>query len=289
MVGVTSLKLARRSQWVLSIVLPASLIVVLLLADLVEGPKTAYVGVLTAIPFLSAVFGTPKSTALVSALTWLSAFAFGLFASDGNERAQTVRLVIIALFSVIAVIAASVRTRREKQLSEAMAKAAQAELMRSQANTDALTGLHNRRGVIERINDRECSESTLAIIDIDHFKDINDRYGHIVGDEVIQAVGARLVGGLSGEDIVGRWGGDEFVVLLNLEIGLGAHVIERVFSEVRSEPFATSVGQIPLEISVGLSSWHDGEILDTVLARADKALYSAKNSGRNRFVVATTV
>ena len=279
----------RHSQWVLSIVLPLVLIAVILIADVIEGPKTAYVGVLSAIPLLSAVFGTPRVTAGISVITWFSAFTFGHLASDGNVRAQTVRLVIIAIFSVIAVLAAVVRTRRETQLSVAMTQAAQAEAMRKQANADPLTGLLNRRGVVEKLAQRTSPKSTVAILDVDHFKLVNDQFGHIAGDEVIRAVGSRISGGISRNDVVGRWGGDEFVIVLDLELEQGTAVIERVFQQVSAEPLSTSVGEIPVALSVGISEWNNGESLDCVLARADSALYSAKGSGRNQLVVAAGV
>ena len=281
-------KMQRHSQWVLSIVLPIVLIAVILAADVIEGPKTAYVGVLSAIPLLSAVFGTPRATAFISVVTWSSAYTFGRLASDGNARSQTVRLVIIAIFSVIAVLAAVVRTRREAQLALAMTQAAQAEVMHQQATSDPLTGLLNRRGVVEKLEYHDVPKSTVAVIDVDRFKMINDRYGHIVGDEVIQAISARISGGISRNDVVGRWGGDEFVVVLELSIDKGTAVIERVFNQVSAEPLSTTVGEIPVGISVGISEWIDGEPLDKVLARADAALYSAKDSGRNQFVVAAS-
>ena len=278
----------RLSQWVLSIVLPIVLIAVILAADVIEGPKTAYVGVLSAIPLLSAVFGTPRATAFISVVTWSSAYTFGRLASDGNARSQTVRLVIIAIFSVIAILAAVVRSRREAQLALAMTQAAQAEVMHQQATSDPLTGLLNRRGVVEKLEYHDVPKSTVAVIDVDRFKMINDRYGHIVGDEVIQAISARISGGIARNDVVGRWGGDEFVIVLELGIDKGAAVIERVFNQVSAEPLSTTVGEIPVGISVGISEWIDGEPLDKVLARADAALYSAKDSGRNQFVVAAS-
>jgi diguanylate cyclase (GGDEF)-like protein len=279
----------RHSQWVLSIVLPVVLIAVILTADVIEGPKTAYIGVLSAIPLLSAVFGTPRATVFISVVTWLSAFAFGHLASDGNARSQTVRLLILAIFSVIAILAAVVRTRREAQLSAAMTLAAQADAMRQQANSDPLTGLLNRRGVVEKLKNHNVPKSTVAIIDVDRFKSINDRYGHIVGDEILQAVGSRISGGVSRNDVVGRWGGDEFVIVLELAVDQGKAVIERVFNQVSAEPLSTTIGEIPIAISVGISEWIDGEPMDNVLARADGALYSAKESGRNQFVVAAPV
>ena len=288
MVETKRYKMQRHSQWVLSIVLPIVLIAVILAADVIEGPKTAYVGVLSAIPLLSAVFGTPRATAFISVVTWSSAYTFGRLASDGNARSQTVRLVIIAIFSVIAVLAAVVRTRRDAQLALAMTQAAQTEVMHQQATSDPLTGLLNRRGVVEKLEYHDVPKSTVAVIDVDRFKMINDRYGHIVGDEVIQAISARISGGISRNDVVGRWGGDEFVVVLELSIDKGTAVIERVFNQVSAEPLSTTVGEIPVGISVGISEWIDGEPLDKVLARADAALYSAKDSGRNQFVVAAT-
>lgn len=271
---------------VLSVVLPIAFIAVILGADVIEGPKTAYVGVLAAIPLLSAVFGTPRATALVSVITWISAFAFGHLASDGNARAQTVRLVIIAIFGVIAVIAAVVRTRLEAQLSSALTQAAQVEAMRVQAHSDSLTGLLNRRGVIEKVQQLRSERATLAMIDIDRLKLINDSYGHVIGDEIIRAVGSRISGGVSRNDVVGRWGGDEFVVVLELDIDQGLAVVERLFHQVSAGPLSTTVNEIPFGISVGVTEWVIGEPLESVLDRADTALYSAKDAGRSRFIVA---
>ena len=277
----------RYSKVVLAVVFPLLLTGVILFADVIEGPKTAYVGVLSAIPLLSAVFGTPRSTALVSVITWLSAFTFGRFAADGNVRAQTVRLVILAIFSVIAVMAAFLRTRQERRLAVALTQAAQADAMRHQAQSDSLTGLLNRRGVLERIRDCSTKQLLVSLIDIDEFKDINDRYGHLVGDEVIQAVAARIEGGLSREDVIGRWGGDEFVIVLEMGLEFGSTVIQRVFDRVNSQPLSTSAGRITVGISGGLCAWDRDEALESVLARADLALYAAKHDGRKHFVVGT--
>ena len=86
----------RGTQWLLGVVLPLALVVIILTADYLEGPKTAYVGVLAAVPMLSAVFARPLVTLAVGVITWLAALGFGLAASDGNVPAQRVRLVIIA-------------------------------------------------------------------------------------------------------------------------------------------------------------------------------------------------
>jgi hypothetical protein len=129
----------------LSVIVPVLLIAVILGADLREGPKTAYVGVLTAVPFFAAIFGSPLMTAITAVITWISALGFGLIASDGNAPAQTVRLIIIAVAGVIAVGASYVRQRRDVQFQQAQRAAAEAQVLRVQAGQDELTGRCTRR------------------------------------------------------------------------------------------------------------------------------------------------
>ncbi len=270
----------------LGVAVPLACIAIILYADVLEGPKTAYVGVLAAIPMLGAVFGTPRTTAFVAVATWLSAFLFGQIASDGNASSQRVRLIIIAIFGVIAIIASVIRVRREQGYAQAFLRAAQADLIEVQANTDISTGLLNRRGVIASLELRQAPEMTLAMFDIDTLKQINDTYGHLVGDEVIAGVGSRLAGGFSKDDVVGRWGGDEYIVILDTPMELGTKAVSRVFEQLTSEPIGTSAATISVGMSVGVATWADGEAIDGVLARADDALYQAKAKGRNQVVVA---
>jgi serine phosphatase RsbU (regulator of sigma subunit) len=115
---------------------PVALIVVILTADQMEGPKTAFVGVLAFVPMLAAVFARPVITAAVGATTWMAALVFGFVASDGNAPAQRVRLVIIAICGVIAVVAAAVRTRTDRALAAAQVAAAQAEVERRIASEE---------------------------------------------------------------------------------------------------------------------------------------------------------
>ena len=157
-------------SWWLALVVPCVLIAVILGADLREGPKTAYVGVLTAVPLFAAIFGTPLMTAVTSVITWTSALLFGLISADGNVPAQTVRLGIIAVAGVVAVVASYVRQRRERQFQEAQRRAAEAEFLRLQASHDDLTGLLNRRGFFERLQAEDVGEGTIVVIDCDDFK-----------------------------------------------------------------------------------------------------------------------
>lgn len=273
-----------RLRWMLGLVAPLAFIALILLADSAEGPKTAYVGVLAVVPMFSAVFARPATTAVVAVVTWISAYLFGQMSSDGNVTAQMVRLVIIAGVGLIATLAAFLRTRREAELVSALSRASQNEVIKAQASTDFLTGLLNRRGLLEKLTEKGPAERTLAIVDCDNLKRVNDELGHVAGDEYIQAIGGRLANSISKGDLVGRWGGDEFLVVLDLPQAQAEVVLTRVHRRVVERPISTAAGLVPSAFSIGLTGWPIGEALDLALARADKALYSAKDAGRNRVV-----
>lgn len=273
------------ASWTLSLVLPVVFLVLILGADYREGPKTAYVGVLTAVPFFAAVFGTPVMTAVTAVITWLSAFSFGLLASDGNVPAQTVRLGIIAVAGVIAVVASYVRQRRELQFQQARREADEAEFLRVQASHDDLTGLLNRRGVYERLESDDIRDGTVVVIDCDDFKYVNDSHGHLVGDEFLKGLAGRLSGAVSRDDVIARWGGDEFLIVVRGSFAEGSEVAARVVRDVTSRPMATAAGMIPVSLSAGAAPLTASGELDQALGAADRAMYSAKSSGTGQLVL----
>ena len=166
------------------------------------------------------------------------------------------------------------------------------ERTRQQATTDALTGLLNRRG-FETALQIACNEASqfrqslsLLIIDIDHFKNVNDTHGHLAGDKVLRNVGTILSANIKGKDTVGRFGGEEFAVLLpgtTLENGMHVGEILRLNIE-RSRLNGTEAGQIvgQVTVSIGVSEYQFGENSDNFIKRADDALYQSKRAGRNR-------
>ena len=273
------------ASWTLSLIVPIIFLVLILGADYREGPKTAYVGVLTAVPFFAAVFGTPVMTAVTAIITWLSAFSFGLLASDGNVPAKTVRLGIIAVAGVIAVVASYVRQRRELQFQQARREADEAEFLRVQASHDDLTGLLNRRGVYERLESDDIRDGTVVVIDCDDFKDVNDSYGHLVGDEFLKGLAGRLSGAVSRDDVIARWGGDEFLIVVRGSFAEGSEAAARVVREVTSRPMATAAGMIPVSLSAGAAPLTSSGELDQALGAADRAMYSAKASGTGKLVL----
>lgn len=154
---------------------------------------------------------------------------------------------------------------------------------------DELTGLANRRALIEVLKEeaeraaRYSRRFVLVMLDVDHFKQINDQHGHDVGDRALIGVAGLLHDGMRQYDACGRWGGDEFLLLLP-ESGLeeAKPMLERLVSRVRELRVQAPSGEIGLTVSVGMAQYRPGEAFNDTLTRADHALYSAKQQGRDR-------
>lgn len=161
---------------------------------------------------------------------------------------------------------------------------------RRHATIDELTGVWNRRSFFENAG-REFQRSQrtlrpLAVLmfDVDHFKSVNDTYGHAAGDQVLRGLAERCRSQLRIIDVIGRYGGEEFAVALpETDIEAAEHIAERLRTTVENTSFVTLHGSISLTISVGVAVYHpdDQTTLDAVIDRADRALYLAKRSGRN--------
>lgn len=159
------------------------------------------------------------------------------------------------------------------------------------ASTDELTGVFNRRRLLEMaegIRRLACDgNACIALLDLDHFKQVNDSYGHLAGDQVIRVVCDILLQHCREGDVVGRYGGEELLVCLpdgTLEQGMA--VAERIREALASSPVTHEDQTIVITASIGVAAWRDGETLSQWLTRADGALYEAKHDGRNRCVAA---
>jgi diguanylate cyclase (GGDEF)-like protein len=175
-------------------------------------------------------------------------------------------------------------------LANVTAQAQLHEELRSRAETDPLTGIANRRR-FNQVLEVECGRFTrghspfsVLMLDLDYFKDVNDRYGHAAGDEVLRQVAQILLATLRSTDVVARYGGEEFAVLLTETRIEGAMVIaERVRTAVEDRVLDVEGNEIALTVSIGVTS-HNGEESEAgeeLLKRADDALYRAKAAGRN--------
>jgi diguanylate cyclase (GGDEF)-like protein len=160
------------------------------------------------------------------------------------------------------------------------------EALLATAEQDPLTGLANRRA-LDRIRDQMGADGqvSLVLIDVDHFKAVNDRHGHALGDAVLRSLGGLLTRSVRTMDVVARWGGEEFLIALPGGSGrLGADAADRVCRRVRNHPWRQLADGLGVTVSAGVASGPVAD-LDVVLARADAALYTAKRSGRDRAVV----
>jgi diguanylate cyclase (GGDEF)-like protein len=162
------------------------------------------------------------------------------------------------------------------------------------AVTDPLTGAFNREFLVQRLPQEIAAARdldrplSLALVDVDRFKAVNDRYGHHVGDVVLTEVARRLRNAIRAGDLLVRYGGEEFLAVLpRADAGRAWEVGERMRQRVSERAFDVGDGiALLLRVSVGVAQWRSGEAMPALIERADAALYGAKDRGRNRVEVA---
>lgn len=216
---------------------------------------------------------------IVATYSW-----YGLF-GDGTVQHVTIALAV-ALYAASMVVMGRTHNREQRKVWEITAQLDRAnrELQR-RASHDALTGLWNRQRLEFALDDefdrseRYGGEFSLVMVDIDHFKSVNDTHGHEVGDRVLQELAKRLRASLRRADRAARWGGEEFMVLLpHTSTQAAFELAERLRAHVAETPF-DPVGRIT--ISAGVAGFVAGEERTLLLKRVDRALYMAKDAGRN--------
>lgn len=185
------------------------------------------------------------------------------------------------------------KTKRMIEIKEIEIKAILAQAHEI-ANTDVLTFLPNRRKIIVDLQEevirsnRYGTPLSISLLDIDYFKKINDTYGHTTGDETLRSVSARLREQIRNPDTIGRYGGEEFLIVLpSSEIKAAEEQAERLCQTIRALQIETNNHSFKVTISIGVAQYHIGdENWEQFLHRADEALYKAKDLGRNQWVVA---
>jgi diguanylate cyclase (GGDEF)-like protein len=230
----------------------------------------------------------------------LSVPRVAVVSADGTPFTETERRVVEELFGVIRVAAESEARYEElehRMLSlqrENLDLIVKNRLLSEVSSRDALTGLYNRWFVIEKIDSemnralRHGSPMSLLMLDIDHFKRVNDTWGHGAGDQVLQAIGKLLRDSCRVYDVPGRYGGEEFcIVLPETKPGNTGVVAERIRSRLESTELPCGDTSIVMTASIGIAGLDQPEGTDilspaALIDRADRALYSAKSRGRNR-------
>lgn len=196
---------------------------------------------------------------------------------DGVKQSLYLNLSISAIISAVVLAMISGMIRRHQDGIQEL------------ATLDSLTQLHNRRAfdllaaqaLLEA--ERGSLPLTALLIDLDHFKELNDSHGHLAGDEVLRQFARLLEGSLRQADILCRWGGEEFVVLLqDTDAGTGHKVAEKIRQRTEQSEFLFDDTRLSLTASIGVTSLSSSDTLRSLIARADQALYRAKQSGRNR-------
>lgn len=242
-----------------------------------------YFSVILLILYISAL--PQRAKALIS-LAVLAATAWQLIALRGEASewpysalAQNLLLVVnlglvSLLFGVILSGLEGVTERLERNY-------------RQEATHDALTGIYNRRAVLKAARQAVHTNYPFALlmVDIDYFKRINDEYGHELGDRALCHLVECLRVGLRDEDVLGRYGGEEFMIILRgmtLDDAMG--VAERLAALVREYPYAAKQGPLHMTVSMGVAVSSQAQELDALIALADRRLYRAKRSGRDRVV-----
>ena len=195
--------------------------------------------------------------------------------------------IIVTLGRFLSINADVSRLRQNLKQKHDALQAASSKLTEL-ASRDELTGLWNRREFMRLLQDearraaRHQTSFCVAIIDIDHFKNVNDKYGHLTGDAVLHELGQLLEFSRRATDTLGRYGGEEFTLLLQgARLSTATVALERTRNLVAQHDWGTIAPDLQLTISAGISAWHPGDTLTAVMNRADAALYQAKSDGRN--------
>jgi diguanylate cyclase (GGDEF)-like protein len=217
------------------------------------------------------------------------------------ELLHFMMLVIVLLW--MSLLGSYIAQLRESLARKKDALATALERLKELSSHDELTGLHNRRHLMHILDQqqeralRHEEPFALCILDLDHFKRINDTHGHGVGDEALRGFSERIRAHLRGMDIIGRgdnsdstfgrYGGEEFLLVLPYAGDTSARAcVERLRNAINAMPFPTSAGGLPITFSAGVAHYRKGETIAAMLDRADAALYRAKAEGRDRVEIA---
>ena len=226
---------------------------------------------------------------LAGTMVWKTSTEPALFPPHIEGLHFAFAVILLSATSLLAIRMGDLRARlaqRKLELQEALAT------IRALAQIDELTRLSNRRHVFEvlKAEQARCLRSaeplSVVLIDLDHFKAINDRHGHAVGDAVLRGFAQALREGLRETDGAGRWGGEEFLLVLpRMPASAAAALVDRLRGVVSERLLDPTVPALRLSFSAGVSECGGSEVVQDAIARADNALYEAKNAGRGRTMV----
>ena len=234
-------------------------------------------------------FGSAALLLLIfGALAWAKAPGFSLHTEVYNVALAAIILPQLSL------LAREIRRLRGLQIQQRTELATALERVREKAMRDGLTGLYNRRQTLAVLEaaakrlQRHPPGFCVAILDLDHFKHINDHFGHHTGDAVLKAFADAAHRTLRDTDVIGRWGGEEFVIMLHdTDAQTGALALQRLRQAVAAHPWAELAEGLNVTFSAGFAPHPVNDDVTHTLGRADHALYDAKRQGRDQVMLAT--
>ena len=229
--------------------------------------------------------------ALPVALFGIAGTTLSVWAISANWGNNLLTVFLVSLPAIVGYVFALRLQKTERQ--EFWLRCQLQEELEHQATTDMLTGLPNRRAFLARFSaelarvQRSGDALSLAMFDLDHFKQVNDRYGHAAGDAVLRSIGQLCIHSFRGSDMAARVGGEEFLVLLSgCRLEQAAAVMERFVSTLSETDIDLGTRMLRVTATAGVVQQQASASLDALLASADAALYAGKQAGRNRVVLA---
>jgi diguanylate cyclase len=269
--------------------------VLVVMAYVLVGPARGDVVILMSQTLVVSMFKlSPRQTLKLGAWSVgaLSVAQFGLWWTQAPGFGTTLALAhwlicatALGILTIVTKWVSDIRVRIHRQAESLREALSQANVL---ATTDMLTGLMSRRSMMAELESAVQQAKTLqrpvsvALLDIDHFKQINDQHGHQCGDDVLRGFAAMATVGLRDTDKLCRWGGEEFLLLLpEVDVTQASVAVDRLRQRVKELSAAANQCK-PITVSAGVAQWRAGEAISTWLERADATMYAAKSQGRDR-------
>lgn len=277
-----------RAEYLTGLVFPLLLVIALAVVGMNSDTPAVAIAFMASAPMLAAMFTRALLTGIVALVTVLAA---GVTAAAGYGAdfydALPVLIGVIAAAG-IAVLASQAKAAPAAGRAPAPSAATSVPAGGAvpEADTDELTGLPTRAGVLPALRaEGVAGPRVLAVIDCDHLALLNDEHGRAIGDTFLFAVAGRTRWALPDEDLVARWDGEEFLVVISGDVDSARPLLELITDKVNKNPIRTDAGLLPQAMSVGAAAWPEGMAFDDALAHARRALYRAKAEGGARLVV----
>jgi diguanylate cyclase (GGDEF)-like protein len=288
---------ARRNEILLGLIVPLALLVVLMILGLGSDEPGACLAFMATAPMLAATFSGVLVTGLVSLAT-LAVATVTAAVGYGKDFSDAIPILVgVIVITGVAVMASQSTTGHSRRRGAVGASARAPEPSRPSvaastgvAGFDALTGLPTREGVLPTLSGpNRGGDHVVAFVGCDRFAAFNDDHGRDVGDVLLFAVAGRTRHALTDEDVVARWAGDEFLLVVDATSADPRETLQAIADKVNQNPIRTDMGLVPATVCVGAAFWPAGADFDDAIALARRAMHAAKSQGPGRVVMDGTV